>query len=96
MRIVLFAVAVTAPILFSGSASQAFYQAYYYEGPWCAVESLGFSTVKENCSMLSFEQCRLETIAGNRGYCTPNPRWVGPYAHDKQLNRSHKRRLRRR
>jgi len=95
MRIALFAVAVTAPILFSGYASQAYYQAYYYEGPWCAVESLGFSTVKENCSMLSFEQCVQETIAGNRGFCTPNPRWSGPNVLNQQVHRSHKRRMRR-
>ena len=95
MRIVLFAVALTAPILFSGYASHAYYYSYYYGGPWCAVESLGFSTVKENCSMRSFEQCRLETIAGNRGYCTPNPRWTGPQVLNEQVQRSHKRRLRR-
>jgi len=95
MRIVLFAAAVTVSILFSGHASQAYYPAYY-EGPWCAVESLGFSSVKENCSMLSFEQCRLETIAGNRGYCTPNPRWAGPNVLNRQIPRSHKRHPRRR
>ena len=96
MRIVLFAVAVTAPIWFGGSASQAYYQAYYYEGPWCAVESLGFSTVKENCSMRSFEQCRLLTIAGNRGYCTPNPRWSGANGLAEPPKRAHKRRARHR
>jgi hypothetical protein len=51
--------------------------AYYGNGPWCAVQSIGHGTVTENCSMRSFEQCRLEVVAGNRGFCQPNPRWVG-------------------
>jgi hypothetical protein len=53
--------------------------AYYGYGPWCAVQSIGHGTVTENCSMQSFEQCRLEVIAGNRGFCQPNPRRAGPY-----------------
>jgi hypothetical protein len=31
----------------------------------------------ENCSMRSLEMCRQEVIAGNRGFCNPNPRWQG-------------------
>jgi hypothetical protein len=34
-------------------------EAYYGNGPWCAVESVGFSTVTEDRSMRSFEQCRM-------------------------------------
>jgi hypothetical protein len=26
----------------------------------------------------SFELCVQEVIAGNRGFCIPNPRWQGP------------------
>jgi hypothetical protein len=29
----------------------------------------------ENCSMRTLEMCRQEVIAGNRGFCNPNPRW---------------------
>jgi hypothetical protein len=47
-----------------------------YDGPWCAVTNVGRG-VHENCSMRTFEMCRLEVIAGNRGFCNPNPRWVG-------------------
>jgi hypothetical protein len=34
--------------------------------------------MRENCSMRSFELCVREVIAGNRGFCIPNPRWQGP------------------
>jgi hypothetical protein len=27
--------------------------------------------------MRSLEMCRQEVIAGNRGFCNPNPRWQG-------------------
>jgi hypothetical protein len=33
--------------------------------------------MQENCSMPSLEMCRQEVIAGNRGFCSPNPRWQG-------------------
>jgi hypothetical protein len=65
-------------------------QAYYGQGPWCAVQSLGFGTVTEDCSMRSFEQCRMETIAGNRGFCTPNPRWHGAYVEPPRRYRKHR------
>jgi hypothetical protein len=53
------------------------------EGPWCAVQSSGLDSVTENCRMRSFEECRQETIAGNRGFCTPNARWQGNRAVEK-------------
>jgi hypothetical protein len=64
MRAMFLIAAVTAAMLLDLRASQA----YYGNGPWCAVESVGFSTVTEDCSMRTFEQCRLQTIAGNRGF----------------------------
>jgi hypothetical protein len=33
--------------------------------------------IVEDCSMRSFETCRQLVIAGNRGFCNPNPRWFG-------------------
>ena len=54
--------------------------AYYGNGPWCAMQSIGHGTITENCSMMSFEQCRLEVVAGNRGWCQPNPRFAGAHA----------------
>ena len=32
----------------------------------------------ENCTIPTFELCVQEVIAGNRGFCIPNPRWQGP------------------
>jgi hypothetical protein len=48
-----------------------------YEGPWCAVTSHGNGATYEDCQYFSFETCRSQVIAGNRGFCNQNPRWVG-------------------
>jgi hypothetical protein len=34
--------------------------------------------MRENCGMRTLEMCVQEVIAGNRGFCIPNPRWQGP------------------
>src|SRR5215204_1308281 len=73
MRIAFLIGAVGVATLFDLCAAQA----YYGNGPWCAVQSLCVGTVTQNCTMLNFEQCRMETIAGNRGFCIPNPYWPG-------------------
>jgi hypothetical protein len=52
-----------------GSAAQA------AQGPWCAEMSVGGGVIQRDCSMRSFEQCRLMVIAGNRGFCSANPRY---------------------
>jgi hypothetical protein len=46
------------------------------EGPWCAVASAGPDGVSWDCRYGSIEECRPNVIAGNRGFCTQNPRWV--------------------
>jgi hypothetical protein len=66
MQFLLVLVAVAAAMLVDVGASQA------YEGPWCAGTSRGHSFVY-NCSMRTLEQCIPEVIAGNRGFCSPNP-----------------------
>jgi hypothetical protein len=43
------------------------------EGAWCASVNIGAGTEALNCSLHSFEICRREVIAGNRGSCFPNP-----------------------
>jgi Protein of unknown function (DUF3551) len=48
------------------------------EGPWCANISLGTGSVYEDCQYSSFEACRPNVLAGNRGFCNVNPRWAGP------------------
>jgi hypothetical protein len=89
MRAMLVLTATAAMMVFAPGASLA------YEGPWCAVQSSGIDAVTENCRMRSFEECRQETIAGNRGFCTPNPRWQGARAttveKPKRLRKRHAR-----
>jgi hypothetical protein len=48
------------------------------EGPYCAVTNIGFEQTSENCYLPSLDACRREVIAGNRGFCRPNPRYAGP------------------
>jgi hypothetical protein len=64
-------VALAALALLDSRPSQA------YEGRWCAVSSMGRGGVMENCGFNSFEACRMDVIAGNRGFCRDNARWSG-------------------
>jgi hypothetical protein len=60
-------------MLFDLRASRA------YQGPWCAVQNIGHAVVY-NCGMRTLEMCTQEVIAGNRGFCNPNPYYRGPEA----------------
>ena len=71
VRVALITAALVAGVLVLARAGQA------YEGPWCALSDIGGGVMQENCSMRSLEMCRQEVIAGNRGFCNPNPRWQG-------------------
>ena len=71
MRFMLIATAVAMAMLFDLHASRA------YQGPWCAVQNIGHAVVY-NCSMRTLEMCTQEVIAGNRGFCNPNPYYRGP------------------
>jgi uncharacterized protein DUF3551 len=51
-------------------------QAYSGNAPWCAVVSLGHGSSVERCYYWSFEACRQNVIAGNRGFCNTNPYWA--------------------
>ena len=44
----------------------------YGDHPWCAVTSGGLD-VHWECEFDSIEACRPNVIAGNRGFCNPNP-----------------------
>jgi hypothetical protein len=72
MRIAITAAFVVAALSLSANHASA------GEGPWCAVISLGPGSVYEDCQYRTFEQCRPVVLAGNRGFCNINPRWVGP------------------
>jgi hypothetical protein len=53
----------------------------YPEGPWCAVSSFGRGGAIENCGFTNFEACRMDVIAGNRGFCRQNARLPGWYSN---------------
>ena len=72
MGMMLIVTAVAAAMLLNPRASQA------YEMPWCALTEIGGNAMYENCSIPTFELCVQEVIAGNRGFCIPNPRWQAP------------------
>jgi hypothetical protein len=72
MQFMLIVVTVAAAILFDLRPSQAF------QGPWCAGTNTGGSTFRYDCSMRTFEMCVQEVIAGNRGFCSPNPYYRAP------------------
>jgi hypothetical protein len=61
-----------------------------YEGPWCAVTNRGGGDMSWNCSMQSLDMCRQEVIAGNRGFCNPNPRWQGGGPQTRRNARRHR------
>jgi len=42
--------------------------------PWCVIFG-GAQGSMEDCTMRTFEECRQEMIAGNRGSCFPNPHY---------------------
>jgi hypothetical protein len=73
-KILLVLIALAATALVDSRPSQA------YEGRWCAVSSMGRGGVLENCGFNSFEACRMEVVAGNRGFCRDNARWPGWYS----------------
>jgi hypothetical protein len=47
-----------------------------YEAPWCAVVSMGIGSVYWDCQYRSIEECRPNVLAGNRGWCNPNPYFI--------------------
>ena len=80
MQFILIVVTIAAAILFDVRPSGA------YQGPWCAVENIG-DDVRYDCSMRTLEECVPLIIAGNRGFCLPNPYYRGPEAAPPRVNR---------
>jgi Protein of unknown function (DUF3551) len=66
-RAFLLAVAVATTALAGGQPAEA-----YYDAPWCAVFTLGPGGAVERCEYRNFESCRLDVVAGNRGFCRQN------------------------
>jgi hypothetical protein len=67
MQFMLIIAAAVAAMLFDLRGGQAF------QGPWCAGTNRGSGAFVYDCSMRTLEQCVSEVIAGNRGFCNPNP-----------------------
>ena len=63
----------------------------YGEAPWCAVQNLGFGDVHWDCEFRSIEECQPHVIAGNRGFCNLNPRFVAAPAYAAPVRHHRKR-----
>ena len=83
MRILLIIGAVIAVVSVNARPAAA------VEAPWCALISLGPGAVYEDCQYWTFEACRPTVLAGNRGFCNPNPRYVGPVPGTKKTRHRH-------
>ena len=75
MRVLSLGLATAAAVMVASCATAG---SRIPEGPYCAVTNTGFENITENCYMRSLDACRREVIAGNRGFCRPNPRYAGP------------------
>jgi Protein of unknown function (DUF3551) len=71
-RTVLAAAVAIAAVAFAPRAGEA------REAPWCAISPLDAGDVIKDCSYALLEACIPYAIAGNRGFCTENPRYTGP------------------
>jgi Protein of unknown function (DUF3551) len=85
IRILLATAAVLAVMVFGGRPAQA-----YGDAPWCAVYTMGFGGVHWECEYNSIEACRPTILAGNRGFCNPNPYYHAPV--ERHVPRHHHRR----
>jgi hypothetical protein len=72
MRLMLIVVTVAAAMLLDLRGSQA------TQMPWCAGTNIGGGVFHYNCTLPTWEMCVQEVIAGNRGFCSPNPYYRGP------------------
>jgi Protein of unknown function (DUF3551) len=69
IRTMLAAIGALAALLFVVQPAAA----DYYGAPWCAVISMGDGDMQWDCEYRSIEECRPNVLAGNRGWCNPNP-----------------------
>src|SRR5262252_7908903 len=72
MRLMLIVGTVAVAMLLDLRVSQA------AQMPWCAGTNIGGDTFHYNCTLPTYEMCVQEVIAGNRGFCSPNPYYRGP------------------
>jgi hypothetical protein len=62
-----------------------------YEAPWCAVISMGRDNSYWDCQYRSVEECVPHVVAGNRGFCNPNPAWNAAAERPKIRSKRHHR-----
>jgi Protein of unknown function (DUF3551) len=62
-----------------------------YQAPWCAVISMGRGEAYWDCQYRTVEECVPVVISGNRGFCNPNPAYVGELVPTKKHKARHKR-----
>ena len=70
MRLLLALAMLCAALPFAAPAKAAGH------APWCAVYDYGRGNSYWDCQYASIEQCRPNILAGNRGFCNPNPAWA--------------------
>lgn len=80
-RAFILAAAAAVPLLLAAPAN-----AQTRGGAWCAGQTIGGDSWKENCTFRSFEACRREVVAGDRGICFQNP-----YRRTRAFHRSYAR-----
>jgi uncharacterized protein DUF3551 len=59
--------------------------------PWCAVVDQGAGRVVHECYYASAAECAPNVISGNRGFCSLNPYWQGPYPNNPPHRHSRRR-----
>lgn len=78
MTRIMFAAAAFASLAFGPEPATA------REAPWCAVTSGGDGDMHWDCQYRSIEECRPNVLAGNRGWCNPNPYFVAAPAQQRR------------
>jgi hypothetical protein len=76
-RLIVAAIAAVAGVLVGPQPAKA-------EAPWCAVITTGEDSIYWDCRYSSLEQCRPNVLAGNRGFCNPNPYFASAYQQDER------------
>ena len=73
---------ITSAVLSALIALPTLAIAEYGPAPWCAVVSIGTGGVYWDCQYASAAQCAPNVVAGNRGFCNPNPYFAGRRVED--------------
>jgi Protein of unknown function (DUF3551) len=85
IRTILVAAAALASVSFSPGHAEA------AAAPWCAVITIGEDSVYWDCRYSSIEQCRPNVLAGNRGFCNPNPYFASASTEQRQTRKRYAR-----